>query len=147
MITIKPVEQSNNYNCGAAALESLLGFYDVSYDHRDLEKLCESSPEHGTSPEGLIKGIESLGIKSIQEISSWEKLESHIKNQTPVMVEWYSDFIEPGDGHYSVVFDISTEEIYLMDPEIGKTRVLKKDDFLKRWSHSEPANWSLFILR
>ena len=37
------------------------------------------------------------------------------------------------DGHYSVVAGLDEKYIYLQDPEIGKIRKLKKDDFLTVW--------------
>lgn len=44
----------------------------------------------------------------------------------------YSDS-DIADGHYSVVAGLDNKFIYLQDPEIGKIRKLKRDDFRKVW--------------
>lgn len=57
----------------------------------------------------------------------------------PVIVNWFTggrlDYSESevADGHYSVVAGLDEKHIYLQDPEIGKIRKIKRDDFMKVW--------------
>ena len=44
----------------------------------------------------------------------------------------YSDS-DIADGHYSVIAGLDDKFIYLQDPEIGKIRKLRRDDFMRVW--------------
>jgi len=145
MIPLKFVEQSNNYFCGPASLVSLLSYYGIEKTQDEIAVMCGSNPDDGTDPEGLKKCLKDLGFEPVEIVGgSWSQLREHIINNTPIIVGWYSDFIEPGDEHYSVVIDITNNDITLMDPEIGEKRTIDKEDFLRRWSVTEPYNWYLY---
>lgn len=55
------------------------------------------------------------------------------QHHLPVIVNWYSTFIPPATGHYSVVTHIDRKTITLMDPEIRKHRTMKLKDFNQVW--------------
>jgi predicted double-glycine peptidase len=76
---------------------------------------------------------------------TWEDLREIINEGHPVIVGWYSDYEEPADEHYSVVSQVSNDFITLLDPEIGEERTISREDFIKRWAHTEPRYWYIEI--
>jgi len=54
-------------------------------------------------------------------------------------VDWFSrgrnDYpdSEVADGHYSVAIGLNDKFIYLNDPEIGRIRKIKREDFMIVW--------------
>lgn len=142
----KSVKQKADHLCGPACLESLLGFYGVQAAQEELATLCGTSEADGTPPEHLARGLSALGF-SMQERTgaTWEELRALTEQGTPVLVGWFTDFEEPGDEHYSIAYNVTDTDIYMMDPEIGGERVLPKEDFLRRWAITEPFNWYVTI--
>jgi len=82
--------------------------------------------------------MEKLKFK-IKNNSNFEDIESWLKKGVPVIVDWFTkgrpDYPDSdvSDGHYSVVTGLDDKFIYLQDPEIGKTRKLKREDFMTVW--------------
>ncbi len=61
-----------------------------------------------------------------------------MNHDIPVIVDWFSHGTEPvkgntANGHYSVVIGVDDKDIYLLDPEDGKERAFKHDEFLRVW--------------
>jgi len=52
-----------------------------------------------------------------------------LERKIPVIVDWFS----VDEGHYSAVVGINNKNIYLQDPELGKVRKLKINDFKRIW--------------
>ncbi|MBX4200063.1 C39 family peptidase [Candidatus Parcubacteria bacterium] len=133
MIKLKPVLQSSSM-CGPASLASLLDFYGYHTSEEELVKICNATEEFGTEPGDLVRGAESLGFRVVAKAEgTWEDLERLVQEGTPVLVNWWSDYEEPYDGHYSVVSEMSDTHITLMDPEIGADRRIEKEKFLNKW--------------
>lgn len=100
----------------------------------------------------MAQAAESLGFTvHAKEHGTWEELQELINNNTPVVVNWWSNFTEPADGHYSVAFNITDENISIMDPEIGDYRELLKQKFLESWHDIDPHTnkpvtaWYLYV--
>ena len=125
--------------CGPASLKIVLDYYGVDKSEQELATLTNTT-EIGTNAENIKHAAESLGFNVvIKNESSFSDIEEWLEKKVPVIVNWftrgrldYSDS-EVADGHYSVVAGLDTEHIYLQDPEIGKMRVLKREDFLRVW--------------
>lgn len=126
-------------SCGPASLKIVLAFYGVEKSEKELMILCKvkSHSGLGTSAENIKKAAEKLGFKAkIKENSSFKDIEFWLKKNVPVIVDWFTRGAnEQGiaDGHYSVATGLDDKFIYLQDPEIGKVRKIKKDDFMKVW--------------
>ena len=126
--------------CGPASLKIVLGYYGVEKSEKNLAKLCQHNKRLGVDDKKIKKTAESLGFKvKIENNSDFKDLEKWLEEKVPVIVNWFtkgrSDYTEAevADGHYSVVVGIDEKYIYLQDPEIGKIRKIKKEDFRKVW--------------
>ena len=94
----------------------------------------------GWNDKDIKKVAEKLGFKvEIKNNSSFKDIEKWLKKGAPVIVDWFTrgrnDYpeSETADGHYSVVCGLDDKFIYLQDPEIGKIRKIKRDDFMRVW--------------
>jgi ABC-type bacteriocin/lantibiotic exporter with double-glycine peptidase domain len=149
-ITLNPVQQTSGF-CGPASLAILLDFYGVKMSQRQLGDLCGTTSKYGTEPEMLLEALSKLGFSPIaSEHGSWETLKDLIDRDIPVLVNWWSDYDEPADGHYSVVYKMTDSSIYIMDPELGGSRRMSKSKFLKNWydfyaSGKKNTAWYMYI--
>jgi len=141
MLKVKPFQEKLNCNyCGLATLKILLSYYGIEKSEKELAGMTDWDKDLGIDDKGIKKAAESLGFRvKIKNNSSFEDIEKWLEKGVPVIVNWftrgrtdYKDF-DIADGHYSVVMGLDDEYIYLQDPEIGKIRKLKREDFMAVW--------------
>ncbi len=140
-INIKPFQETLNAGmCGPASLKIVLGYYGAEKSEKELAKLCQHDKNMGVDDEKIRKAAENLGLKvKIKNNSTYKDVENWLDKKVPVIVNWFTkgrqDYpeFEVSDGHYSVVAGLDKKFIYLQDPEIGKIRKLKRDDFMRVW--------------
>lgn len=125
--------------CGPASLKIVLGYFGVQKEEQELANLSGKT-DLGTTDSSLKSAVESLGFKvDIKNESSFEEIQEWLDKGVPVIVNWFSrgrsDYsdAEVAVGHYSVVTGLDEMNIYLQDPEIGKVRTIKRDDFMRVW--------------
>ncbi len=102
----------------------------------ELGDLLKTSAKLGTQPEDIVRYFKKTGFKvRVRDEASWQDLKNALKNDKMVIVDWWTDFGDPGEdlGHYSVVTRISSKTMTIFDPDINKKRVLGKKTFLERW--------------
>lgn len=140
-LKLKPFQETlNAAMCGPASLKIVLAYYGVEKSEKALAKLCRHSKDLGVDDKKIKQAAEALGFKvKIKNNSNFRDIEKWLNKKVPVIVDWltkdrrdYSES-EVADGHYSVVAGLDDEYIYLQDPEIGKMRKLKRDDFMRVW--------------
>ncbi len=117
--------------CGPASLKILLSHFGKDYSEKELALLCNSTIEHGTDHANLIQVTKDLGFDVESESSATiDELRELVKKDIPVIVGWWS----VDDDHYSVVYDVDDEFVYLVDPEIDEpTRKIAIHEFEKIW--------------
>ena len=141
MLKLKPFQETLNASmCGPASLKIVLDYYGLEKSEKELARLCQHDKNLGVDDEKIKKAAESLGFKvKIENNSNFNDIEKWLDKKVPVIVNWFTkgrqDYseLEVADGHYSVVAGIDEKYIYLQDPEIGKIRKLKRDDFMRVW--------------
>lgn len=141
MLKIKSFQETLNASmCGPASLKIVLNYHGVDKTEADLAVLTDNDSDLGTTAEKIKMAAESLGFKVvIKNECEFTDIEEWLDNDVPVIVDWLTkgrqDYSESvvADGHYSVVAGLDEEYIYLQDPEIGKIRKLKRDDFMRVW--------------
>lgn len=141
MLKIKPFQETLNASmCGPASLKIVLDYYGLEKSEKELAKLCQHDKTLGVDDKKIKKLAERLGLKvKIKNNSNFKDIEKWLDKKVPVIVNWFTkgrqDYSESevADGHYSVVTGLDEKHIYLQDPEIGKIRKLKRDDFMRVW--------------
>jgi ABC-type bacteriocin/lantibiotic exporter with double-glycine peptidase domain len=132
-IKLKAIRQSSGF-CGPATLSSLLDFYGVKMSERQLGDLCRTTTHSGTEPQMLVQVLNDLGFKTVAKTNgTWAELKSIVTRGTPVLINWWSDFEKPADGHYSLVYKVTDKLIFFMDPELGGFRRMGKERFMEQW--------------
>jgi len=141
LLPLKPFQETLFKSmCGPASLKIVFDYYGIEKSEEEIAKLAGTTEDLGTDEEGIKKAAESLGLKvEIKNESSFEDIQNYLNKKIPVIVNWFTrgridyDDSQVPDGHYSVVVGLDDEFIYLQDPEIGKLRKIKKNDFMKVW--------------
>ena len=141
LLDIKPFQETLHADmCGPASLKIVLEYYGVNKTEKELAKMAGLKRGLGIDDKGIKKVAEKLSFKVvIEDNSSFKDIEKWLKRGVPVIVNWFTrgrnDYpeSETADGHYSVVAGLDDEFIYLQDPEIGRMRKIKKDDFMRVW--------------
>lgn len=130
MLKVKPFRQQSGL-CGPATLKMVFSYYGVDKTEAAIASATDCDPKLGVEASRMLAYARELGFDGyIQDQSTLEDLERLVVNQeTPVIVDWFSE----DDGHYSVVVDLDSENVYLLDPEIGYVRAMRRVKFFRVW--------------
>lgn len=130
MLKIKPFRQKSGL-CGPATLKMIFSYYGIDKTEAVIAKETDCDPELGVEAGRMLTYARDLGFDGyIQDESTLENLERLVvKEEIPVIVDWFSE----DDGHYSIVVDIDSENVYLLDPEIGYVRAMRRVKFFRVW--------------
>ena len=102
------VMQSTSYNCGPAALATVLNNLGINTTEQELVNLA-GTDESGTTMYGLAQAAHAKGVQAI-----WIKLSVNELKENDIVFLNIS-----GDTHYSVVKEITNESVKLADPNLG----------------------------
>ena len=125
--------QENEYYCGPAVLQAVLGQFSITATQTEIAKIAGTTAETGTSTEGMTRVLEHHGLAlDAGERRTPEDIRSALASEKIVIVCWTERHLE--EGHYSIVSEVSDEEITLFDPaeESRQTR-MSVEEFEKRW--------------
>ncbi|TSC83912.1 MAG: putative fusion protein (N:peptidase-C:desuccinylase) [Parcubacteria group bacterium Gr01-1014_13] len=129
MLRVLPFRQSSGF-CGPASLKMVLEYFGIKKSEKELAKLSNAHPHHGTSAKNLVLTAKKLGLKGFyKDFSSIKEIKKYLDKKIPVIVDWFSH----DDGHYSVVIGIDKKFIYLQDPELGKINKIDLVTFQRIW--------------
>ncbi len=140
-LKVEPFQESLNKGmCGPASLKIVLKYYGVDATEKELAKLAGWRKGVGADDKGIKKAAETFGFKvRIKNSSNYQDIKKWLNKDVPIIVDWFtrgkSDYPDSAisDGHYSVVGGLDDRYIYLQDPEIGKIRKMKREDFMSVW--------------
>ena len=150
---ITPVVQKESFDCGPAAVATLLkivGREDLARE--DIYERLGTSAEIGTRIDKIGQFLLSEGIKIEEKVgATMLDLENKIKEGKVCLVDYQAWGTEKEKnellcGHYCVVFGVDEKEIYMFDPSIeteletglgiGVVKI-SKEAFDKRWVDKE----------
>ena len=127
MPKIEVVKQQDLKDCGPCSLSCIIKYYG---GYVPIEKIREdtNTTANGTSAYHLIKaaknyGFEALGVKAsnIDDDRIYLPCIAHLN-------------LANGLKHFVVIYKISKDFVYVMDPASGKKKI-KKNEFLKIWTN------------
>jgi len=141
ILKVKPFQETLRKSyCGPASLKMVLDYYGVRRTEKELAKMAEWNKVLGIDDKGIKKTAEKLGFKVIiKNNSNYKDIQNWLNKDIPIIVNWFTrgrnDYSESetADGHYSVIVGLDDKFIYLQDPEMGKLRKIKRDDFMRVW--------------
>ena len=140
-LKIKSFQETRNRGyCGPASLKIVFGYWGLNMSEKKLAGLCGVSRELGVSNEKMAAVARRLGFETaVKEKAGFRDIEKWLARGVPPIVDWFSPGrpdapeSEMADGHSSVVAGLDKTHIFLQDPELGRIRKIKRDDFLKAW--------------
>lgn len=119
--------------CGPTSLYMILKYYGIRTPLKKVVEVSGATDENGTDHYGIIRVIEKFGFRYAGgERTTLGFIKSAIRYGWPVIVGWWK---VDGD-HFSVVYGITDNKIYLIDPEEEKTdgRIcMSINEFLNVW--------------
>ena len=134
------VRQSNDYACGASALQAILYYYGLSYREDVLITELNTTPKDGTSPDAIIEFSRRLGFKVEAGEMTIDQIKKFINKKIPVLVNfqawrdkdinWQTDY---EDGHYAVIIGYELDNLIFGDPSLLNRGYIPTGEFLKRW--------------
>lgn len=151
LIAVPMTRQATNYSCGAAAMQSMFGFYGEDLNEDELVKLLKTNSEEGTDYNEIVRVAKEKGYEvKVYKDMSLAQLKKQLDKKNPVLcliqawaekkVDYSTDW---QDGHYVVAIGYDKSRIFFMDPStLGNYTFIKNKDFLKRW-HDKNSTESL----
>ncbi len=143
-IPIKKVIQSHDFDCGAAALKAIAGYFKIQADEKDFIRICDAGKVKGTHPWDIVQAAKKLGFQAKKYTNmSLEQLKLFLDEKKPVICAiqaWGNkkDYHKLKDGHYVVAIAYDKKYIYFEDPSMRKHRgFLSHKEFMDRWDDQE----------
>ena len=142
------ISQSTSYSCGAAALMSVLLYFQV-FDgpEAELHAPLAVTPEQGTHPDRIVKVAQRFGLQADKRDGlDLEDLRQELGSGALVILDiqaWpdgsrrrWQDHWE--DGHYVVLVGMDDRNVYVMDPSVrGRYGYIPQPELLQRWHDYE----------
>jgi len=128
--------QSNEDNCGPAALKIVLDFYNKKLSEKKLVSLLGTTRE-GTDPEAFLKVAEYLGFRAYYlKNMTVSQVKEFVKEGIPVIANHTTP--DPIEGHYAVIMGFSEDEFVISDPAEDSGYIVKKIvKFMRDWYEKE----------
>ena len=145
LIRIPLVRQATDYTCGVAAVQAVLGYYDVDVRENELYSELRPDTKMGTNTRNMVKSLRLRGFDvSVSTGAQLSELKKALDLGKPVIVAiqaWgkKSDYsAEWEDGHFVVAIGYDSNNIYFMDPStLGHYAYIPEPEFLTRWHDYE----------
>lgn len=147
-LPVNPVLQEFNYDCGKAAVKTLLKTLGIDVEEQKLQDILKTDEVAGTHPTRIIEALESLGLEFVEKIGATvADIEEKIIEGFYCLVVYQAwgtpeDHATLESGHYSLAYGVSDDDIHLADPavtvddELGMgdgLRAIPKEDFNRDW--------------
>jgi len=128
----------------------VLRYYGHRIDEQKLIPAMGCTPELGTSPSQISRYLRAIRHKHKQQQNmSLLKLKNYVERGWPIIVAYQAWPFRPSEtdlsqtwdnGHYSVVVNVDTDRICLVDPSSRrKRRYINCQAFISQWRDIETA--------
>ena len=147
ILPVKPVIQANGYECGVACVQTILGTRGIKSNRLSLKGRLHTTKGYGTLPTKIREVLTLYGFKIKEKFeANLGDIESELGKGRLCLVayqawgaEKYYEKLQ--SGHYSVIFGIEKDYLWLADSFVKGKRVryrpgvrkIKKELFEKRW--------------
>lgn len=144
-IPVPDQRQDNGWQCGAAALQSVLQSLGQTVSEDDLADELGTTREAGTPPDAILQVLRERGIQAdAHHRMTLADLSEATAAGKPVLVPMQAWEDTPAElatlqaGHWVVVIGVDGEDVRLQDPAAGK-RSVPLAEFLRRWRDRDAA--------
>lgn len=148
VLPVSPVVQEYNYDCGKAAIKTLLITFGMNIDEEELQRTLRTNRVIGTHPNRILETLEALNLELIEKVkakmSDLEEMLSRGYYCLLVYQAWGTEVEKRTleSGHYSLAYGIDEDNIHLADPAVREEdnlgmgeglRMVSRSDFEKDW--------------
>lgn len=139
MLDVTPFKQSDESLCGPAVCKMILDYYGIKETESNLATLCGHTFEEGCTNEDMERVLKLFGLQVESKcFGTFEDIKYWLDKGVPVMVDWFSSGVNFGlldspNGHASIIIGLGTSYVYIMDPECGGIRQMRREDFMRCW--------------
>ena len=119
------IRQYDQFDCGPAALLSILKYYGGNASLVYMRGLCQADGK-GSSMLDLINAAKTLGFDACGATGVYEDL---MKENMPCIAHVIS---KPGLNHFIVIYKINSKELTVGDPGKGRYKI-KREEFIEIW--------------
>jgi predicted double-glycine peptidase len=130
------VRQEGRFDCGPAALSSLLAYWGVRETPDAIRRATKTPPDETLRAGDLRDYAQKRGLEAFVFRGSFSDLEAEIAGRRPVLVGTLKPYV--GDrwlAHYEVVTGVGPATIVTMDPAAGY-REYSRAGFLREWERT-----------
>ena len=138
-LDVQPYLEMRPGNCAAATMKMLLAFWKRpghEQDEGQVDAVLENGEAGVTNEIFLREARSTFGFDyDAHEHMRLRDILHFLEEGIPVVVDWTAAYVEDGVpvGHYSIVVELSSTHITLMDPAKAGERTLTHADFLSAW--------------
>ena len=147
LIRVPLARQATDFTCGAAALQSVLGFYGQDVREQELARNLGSNSYDGTNFRRIMKYAREHGYQAaVKTPMTLDELKQKLDEHVPVicLIQAWSghkdtDYAHDwNDGHYVVAVGYDQDNVYFMDPStLGNYTYIPTHEFTQRWHDRE----------
>jgi N-formylglutamate amidohydrolase len=149
MIDMHSARQAFDFDCGARALQTVMGYYGVDVRGDVLLAEVDADPERGVHPDRMVAAARRYGF-DVEARQGWsvEDVKRYVREGHPVIVllqawtktymslkDWKTNF---DDGHYAIVMGYNRNVLFFEDPASFRRTWLRENEFLARWHDRDP---------
>jgi predicted double-glycine peptidase len=130
------VRQEGHFDCGPAALSSLLAYWGIRETPDSIRRATKTPPNQTMRAGDLRDYVQRRGLDAFVFRGSFADLEAEIEGRRPVLVGTLKPYV--GDrwlAHYEVVTGVGPTAIITMDPAAGY-REYSRAGFLREWERT-----------
>lgn len=140
--SVKPLKQTEDYNCAVFCVHFLLGLHGTHVLPEVLEPIMGTTKESGTSHDGIKKGFRHYNFKWVE----WSGAHvSSLQEFLPAIINYqYEDKEDGKDGHYCVVLGQGHGFFVIYNPATGEIETLEEKYLSENW-YSERYGKQWFI--
>lgn len=138
--------QINDWTCGPATLQMVLGAFGVRATQRGLMMIAGTNPRHGTTRAGLVRALRQKGFRAdARHGRTLAELDAALRAGKAVIVLYIEK--EADEAHYAIYLGQSRDRVVLNDPWHGPRCAVPRTEFLKRWRGSAKkwTRWALTV--
>lgn len=149
--------QAYDWDCGAAAIQSILAYYGIDEREGKIIKLAGTNQKTGTPTSGLKLVVKKYGLDCKAGKMTIEGIKKYLDKKIPVIVllqawtkkkdvDWKNEW---GEGHYVVVIGYDAKKLYFADSADIKRTFLDYEEFANRWhdrlADKKYINWGMTV--
>ena len=131
MPKVRPLTPIHSRGCGPICIKMAVDYFDMPYSLSHIDKISRCRQKGGLTNKDLLATLKRLGLSvSTKRRSSWKDLRSLNTEKNVVILSW---MLNGYVGHYSVLDKVTSEHIYLADPEKSDIIKISKFKFMRLW--------------